>query len=127
MNYQSTLDAYTRAISSGDRQAFLDCFSDTPALHHEDPAGSPPHRTREEIGGFWDNITGLFESVSLEFEECYPAGREVALKFRGRGRGKNGKAVEFPGIDVIQFDEHCKIVRLRAFWDAQQTLALLTS
>ncbi|MBT9589053.1 nuclear transport factor 2 family protein [bacterium] len=125
-NLNDTIDRYFAAIRSNDRQAWLDTFSDHPALVHVDPVGAPARNTKAEIGAFWDQLHQLFDRVSLQIVKIHPGlPNQVALTWVGQGTGKNGVAVQFEGIDLIQGDDHGKILRLDAYWDANATLARL--
>ena len=48
-NLHATIDGYFEAIRNNDRQAWLDTFSDDPALIHIDPVGAPARNTKAEI------------------------------------------------------------------------------
>lgn len=125
-NLNDTIDRYFEAIRNNDRQAWLDTFSDDPGLVHIDPVGAPARNTKAEIGTFWDQLHQLFDQVSLKIVKVHPGlPNQVALTWVGQGTGKNGAAVQFEGIDLIQGDDHGKILRLDAYWDANATLAKL--
>ncbi len=49
---RALLERYARAMSSRDREAWLDCFADDAT--QEDPVGTPPNVGREAIGRFFD-------------------------------------------------------------------------
>lgn len=125
MAFTDTIQDYFDAIRRHDKQAFLDTFTGGSDLNHEDPVGTPARQSLAEVADFWDFIHSLFESVSLEADEVYPAGSEVAVRWTGRGKGKNGVQVQFTGVDVFAADGREKIQSVRAFWDAAATLAKL--
>ncbi|MBS2037567.1 nuclear transport factor 2 family protein [bacterium] len=126
MTIPDSLQDYFKAIRNHDREAWLASFSDQPGLSQVDPVGSPARSSKAEIGAFWDQIHQLFARVELEAGTAFPGGAsELALTWKGRGRGHNGVDVEFEGIDVVRLDSIGKILTLDAYWDAQATLSKL--
>jgi steroid Delta-isomerase len=126
MSFTDTILDYFAAIRAKDRQAWLDTFTPGAELVHEDPVGTPARGSQAELAQFWEFIHSLFETVSLEADEIYPGGAEVAVRWTGTGRGRNGVDVEFSGIDIFEADGNDKIRSLRAWWDAPGTLSKLT-
>lgn len=47
----------------------------------------------------------------------------MAIKWTGRRTSKNGKAVTFTGIDVLDLDDAGKIKHVRAFWNPGALMA----
>lgn len=125
MNFRETVDNYFRFICEGNREAWLDQFTDHQGLVHADPVGAPVRQTKAEIGQFWDSIMGLFSTVTLRGVEFYPGGDQLAVKWKANGVGHNGALVEFEGIDIFTADSNAKILQMQAYWDAQPTLAKL--
>ncbi len=109
---------YFEAIRTRNREAWLATFSDQEKLVHIDPVGTPGRSSKEEIGGFWDQITALFREVE--------GPDHFALTWRADGVGFNGVAVQFDGIDLVTLDAKGKILRMEAYWDAAPTLSKLT-
>ena len=60
---RSTVDAYCAAFTAGDQQAYVDLFADGAWI--EDPVGSPRREGREAIGGFFDESSGLADTIEL--------------------------------------------------------------
>lgn len=126
MALQQSIQNYFSALNSGDREGWLATFSDRPELRHADPVNGPARTTKTELGGFFDQMLGLFAEVRLEVESWHAAGPEhVALTFQGKGKGRNGAELTFGGIDVFWGDAEGKIVKLEAYWDANATVARL--
>jgi ketosteroid isomerase-like protein len=126
MTLEETITAYFQAISRLDRKAYLASFSDSPQLYHLDPVGGVVRTSKQAIGEFFDQVGGLFAEVEMKAGQIYPVSpTQLALTWTATGRGRNGVAVEFHGIDVIAGDEHGKIVRLEAYWDANGTITRL--
>src|SRR5579863_1723981 len=92
-----TIAGYFATIRAMDTDAFVATFAADGVLH--DPVGAPPHVGHAAIRAFADGIFGLFETVGLTEDAIFVAGNGAAVKWTGRGRGKNGAAVTFEGID----------------------------
>ena len=118
-----TITDYFAATRAMDREAWVSQFAETGCSH--DPVGAPPHVGREALGRFFDSIVSLLETVGLHEDAVYACGNEVAVKWTGRGRGRNGKPVVFEGIDVFELDERGRIKTLRAYWDPSRLFAQL--
>lgn len=127
MAFQDTIDAYFHHMNERDRHAWLATFSDQPGLTHIDPVDTPARHTREEIGGFWDQIMSAFQELSLEVDRVYPRAGQVACAWKAKGRGRNGAQVEFDGINVFVADGNDKILSLTAYWDSEPALGPLTT
>jgi len=110
-----TISKYVETFSSGDRAAWLACF--TSAATMEDPVGTPVKRGREEIGAFYDQSTGPADSVELRLgTEPIISGSQAAfvldivVTLGGSKMGMNA-------IDVMTFDDDGHITAQRAFVD----------
>ena len=121
-----TVKAYFAATRAMDRAAWVGCFAENGSSC--DPANAPPHSGHAALGAFFDSIVGLTKTVGLFEDKVYACGNEIAVKWTGRGIGKqNGKPFVFEGIDVFDIDERGKIRTLRAYWDPEQLMAQLGS
>ncbi|MBI3649594.1 MAG: nuclear transport factor 2 family protein [Acidobacteria bacterium] len=118
---QETIAAYFVAIRAMDKEAWLNTFAADSTSH--DPVGTPPLDTREKRSAFFDGVTSSFERVGLQENQVFVAGNGAAVKWTGSGTGKNGRAVTFEGIDVIEMDEEGKIKSLWAYWDPAAMMA----
>ena len=112
---ESTIVEYFSAIRAMDVERYVQTFAEDAVV--EDPVGSPPLRTQDARRQFLTGINSLFQSVDLIEEHVYANGDSVAVKWIGKGVGRNGKAVSFEGIDVIDCNAVGKIQTVRAFWD----------
>ena len=92
-----------------------------------DPVGAPPSVGHEGLRRFLENIAGAFESVGLFEDHVFINGNEAAVKWTGRGTGKNGREVTFEGIDIFVINDAGKIQTLRAYWNPAAMLAQLQS
>ena len=116
--------AYFATIRAMDVDAFVAMFAADGISH--DPVGAPPHVGHAAIRQFAEGIFGLFETVGLTEDQVFVGGNGAAVKWTGRGRGKNGAAVTFEGVDVIELNDAGTIQLMRAYWDPAPVLAKIT-
>jgi steroid delta-isomerase len=119
----ATVSAYFAAIRAMDKAAWVATFAQDGENH--DPYGSPPNRGHAALGAFFDGIVGMTSSIGLHEDHVYVSGSGAAVKWTGRGVGKNGKPFIFEGIDVFEMNERGKIQRLLAYWDPSKLMAQL--
>jgi len=115
--------AYFAAIRAMDQQAWVNTFAEDAVSH--DPVGALPTRGHQELGSFFQSITGAFKEVSLSEDQVFVAGNGAAVKWSGRGVSKQGRKVRFEGIDVFVVNEAGKIETLHAYWNPAEMIAQL--
>jgi steroid delta-isomerase len=121
---RKTIAEYFAALRAMDAVAWAATFSSDAVSH--DPVGAPPHRGPAAIQAFATGVFGLFEKVGLTEDQVYVCGNEAAVKWTGRGVGKNGKQVTFEGIDVLEVNDQGKIRGVRAYWNPGPTIAAVS-
>jgi steroid delta-isomerase len=113
---RSTVERYLETFSAGDREGWLDLFTDDASL--EDPVGSEPCVGRKEIGGFWDTSHSLSDRITLKLVQgpgvC---GTSAAFAMEAHAEA-GGQTMVIPTIDVMTFDDAGRITSQRAFWSA---------
>jgi len=112
---------YFAALRAMDPEAWANTFAEDAVSH--DPVGAPPHQGRAALRQFLTGVVSLFEMVGLTEDQVFVNGNQGAVKWTGRGKGKNGRSVTFEGIDVIQVNDRGKIQRVDAYWDPTPMLA----
>ena len=110
---RAIVDEYLRAGREGDREAWLGLFADDATL--EDPVGTDVVRGRHDLAAFYDKTMGSTEGLDNELHELRVAGNTAAFLFTLRIDWR-GRRYEVSPIDVLEFDEAGKIVRMRAHW-----------
>lgn len=120
---EQTVAEYFAAIRAMDVERCVAVFAANAEQH--DPVGAPPNIGHNAIRAFFLQIFSGFPSVSLTEESVHANGQSAAVKWTGKGTAHTGKHVHFEGIDVIDCDEEGKIVRVRAFWNAEPVMAAL--
>jgi steroid delta-isomerase len=114
---RTTIDRYQETFNSGDRESWLDLFSEDAVL--EDPAGSHSRRGRAGLSAFWDEIHDGKDSGADGLVRMIqgPAvcGLEAAWAFQLR-IPRRDRTVLVEIIDQASFTEDGRIHHLRAFW-----------
>ena len=113
------------ALRSNAVEVWLANFAESAVAH--DPVGTPPHHGHAGLRAFLSGVLGQFETFGLTEEDVFHAPQGAAVKWTGRGRGRNGQPIEFQGIDVFEFDQDGKILSLKAYWDAAPVMATLAA
>ncbi len=112
---RATVDAYCAAFTAGDRAAYLGVFAEDAWI--EDPVGTPRREGREAIGGFFDESSGMADSIELrQTGPVRVAAGECAFPMQARP-SIGGTTFVVDIIDVMTFDDGGRITTMRAFWD----------
>ncbi len=120
---QKAVADYFAAIRAMDADAWLSTLAADAVTH--DPVGAPPNNGHAALRQFFEGIAGAFEKVRLFEDHVFVNGNEAAVKWTGRGVGKNGRSVTFEGIDVFEVNDEGKIQRLRGYWNPAAMMAEL--
>jgi steroid delta-isomerase len=113
------------ALRANDVEAWVALFAaDATAA---DPVGAPVYRGHEGLRAFLSGVLEKFETFGLTENAVYCAPGGAAVKWTGIGRGRNGRTVEFEGIDVFEVDDHGLIKSLSAYWDAEPVLEAIST
>lgn len=118
---RAAVAAYFQAISSLDPEAWADTFAE--GGRSCDPWGSPPHEGREALVQFLGGLCEAFERVQMELGEVFLAGSGGAVQWRARCVARNGRNIEFSGIDTFEFEEDGRIREARGYWDFPAVMA----
>src|SRR6266852_1625851 len=97
---RQVIGEYFAALRAMDPDAWSNTFAEDAVSH--DPLGAPPHNGRAALRQFLAGVVSLFETFGLTEDQIFVNGNQAAVKWTGRGKGKNGRSVVFEGIDVIQ-------------------------
>jgi steroid delta-isomerase len=112
---RATVKAYCDAFTRRDRAAYTDLFVEDGWI--EDPVGTPRRVGREAIGGFFDESSGMADSIELrQTGPVRVAAGEAAFPMQARPE-IGGTTFVVDIIDVMTFDDAGRITTMRAFWD----------
>jgi steroid Delta-isomerase len=121
---QATIDRYFAATRSPDKAAgMVACFA--PDTISYDPADGPALAGHAGLLQGFQQIGSFFTDLELAADFTAINGNTAAVKWSGRGTGKNGVNVTFEGIDLFEFNVTGQIQTLRAYWNPAATLAKL--
>jgi steroid delta-isomerase len=120
---EAVVTEYFAAIRAMDVERCVAVFA--PDAEQQDPVGAPPNFGHDAIRTFFTQIFSGFKLVDLTEDAVFASGNSAAVKWTGKGVARNGKSVEFEGVDVIDCIDSGKIVMVRAFWDPAPVMAVL--
>lgn len=122
-NVQKAVAEYFAATRAMDAERWVSVFAEDAISH--DPVGAPAMNGHASLREFFQGMTALFDKVGLTEEHIFINGDEAAVKWTGRGVGKNGRKVGFEGIDIIKVNAEGKIQTLYAYWNPDILMAQL--
>ncbi len=114
---------YFAAIRNMDPDAWSTCFAEQ-AISYE-PGASAPLHGKTALRAFLAGVLEAFQNLGLKEDHVFSSGNRVAVKFTGRGTGKNGREVSFEGIDVFEVNPDGKIEQMWGYWDPAAMMAQL--
>ena len=114
---------YFAAIRRIDPDAWVACFTEQATSF--EPGASAPLQGHAALRQFLVGVLGAFQKLGLTEDHVFSSGDRVAVKFTGRGTGKNGRQVVFEGIDVFEINQDGKIQTMWGYWDPAAMMAQL--
>lgn len=115
------INEYFAAISALDAERWVATFA-ADATSYE--PGSPL-TGHDALRAFFNGIAGGFAQMDMHATEIYPVGNEAGVKWTATGTGKNGRTVNFEGIDVFVINEAGTIQTCKGFWNPAAMMAEL--
>ena len=114
---------YFAAIRRMDPDAWVACFTEQATSF--EPGAAAPLQGHAALRQFLVGVLGAFQKLGLTEDHVFSSGDRVAVKFTGRGAGKNGRQVVFEGIDVFEINQDGKIQTMWGYWDPALMMAQL--
>jgi steroid delta-isomerase len=114
---------YFASIRRMDPDAWVACFTEQ-ATSYEPGAPAPLHG-HAALHQFLVGVLAAFKTIDLTEDHVFLSGNRVAVKFTGRGTGKNGRKVVLEGIDVFEISQEGKIQTMWGYWDPPEMMAQL--
>jgi steroid delta-isomerase len=115
---RETIENYWKAFTAGDRDAWVALFTDDATV--EDPVGTPVHRGKDAIGGFFESAHSLADSIELRSVDITAiVGNEAAFAMEIRPT-IGGTMFVLEAIDVMTFADDGRITSQRAFWQQEK-------
>jgi steroid delta-isomerase len=125
---QAAVAAHFGATRAIDASGFAATFAPDGVTHG--PARTPPYEGREAIRQLLQGFIDGCAQVGLTFaglteDRVFIAGNSAALKWTGQLTPKEGRALSFEGIDVLEVNGDDQVQTARAYWDPAPVLAAL--
>lgn len=114
---------YFVTIGKMDADSWAACFAEDGTSH--EPGAPAPLKGHAALRQFMLGVLDLFQTITLTMDHVFVCDNRVAVKFTGRGRGKNGRPVLFEGIDVFELNQEGKIQTMWGYWNPAEMLAQL--
>jgi steroid delta-isomerase len=122
-NVPAVVARYFTAIGEMDPDAWVACFAERGTSY--EPGAPSPLQGHEALRQFLVPVLGAFETISMTADHAFHSGNRVAVKFTGRGTGKNGRRVIFEGIDVFEINQAGTIQTMWGYWNPAAMMAQL--
>ncbi len=122
-NIPTVVAGYFTAIGKKDPDAWIACFAEQGTSY--EPGAPHPLRGHAALRQFLVEVLEAFEKIAMTQDHVFQSGNRVAVKFTGRGTGKNGRQVLFEGIDVFEINENGKIQTMWGYWNPAAMMAQL--
>ncbi|MEE2961662.1 MAG: nuclear transport factor 2 family protein [Myxococcota bacterium] len=120
---REVIEKYLASWQTHDQEAWLSLFAETAVLN--DPAGTPPHRGKDAIRSFWNQVHLPF-NYEPKIHKFVEAGNEILCHFTMESRGPDGAGMAIDIIDIFTFNTEDQIVELKAFWDQRCVKPILS-
>ena len=122
-NIPAVVAQYFAAIRQMDADKWVRCFAEE-AVSYE-PGAPVPLQGHAALGRFIRGVLAAFQNIELTADHVFLSGNRAAVKFTGRGTGKNGRPVVFEGIDVFEINQDGTIQTMWGYWDPAAMMAQL--
>ncbi|HZI11414.1 MAG TPA: nuclear transport factor 2 family protein [Myxococcus sp.] len=111
---QRFVDALLRLEQSGDLEGIVALFSDDAQVSNV--ASPRVFSGKDGARQFWTEYKGTLGQVKSTFRNMIEAGDRVALEWETQGTARNGAAVDYEGVSIIEWDGD-RIRRFYAYFD----------
>lgn len=119
----AVVQQYFATIGKMDADAWAACFAENGTSH--EPGAPAPLGGHAALRQFMLGVLDLFQTVALTTDHVFVSDNRVAVKFTGRGRGKNGREVLVEGIDVFEINQEGTIQTVWGYWNPAAMMAQL--
>lgn len=110
-----TVSGYWTALSALNIEAALELFADDAVSF--DPFGVPPVEGAAARREAFLGLAQAFETLRFSQDSVHISGNRAAVKWSSVAKMKDGRSVEFAGIDVFEINSDGKIQTLWGYWD----------
>lgn len=120
---QLAAERYLEALSAMDEEGFIVAHAPDAVTH--DPLGALELTGADNHRRFFRGLCAAFDTLELVADRVFAGGGTAAVKWTGRGSGRNGREVTFEGIYVLEVDADGLITELWGYWDPARVRAEL--
>ncbi|GAB2675614.1 nuclear transport factor 2 family protein [Nocardia goodfellowii] len=113
---RDVVEQYVKLVGSGPTEDIVQLYA--PDATVEDPIGTEPRRGHDAIREFYEVIANLDRETELRPDSVRIAGKHAAFMFTLVTKFGDQRFSLAP-IDVMEFDDSGKIVRMRAYWSQE--------
>jgi uncharacterized protein (TIGR02246 family) len=117
LDVRAAIGAYFDGVNAGR-------YDDVAALFAEDAVllapGTKPRRGREQIAAYFPAVLARYPEHFDDPTRVLVDGRAAAVEIDFTGRLDTGAPIAFQAIDVFDFDERGRIVRLTTWYDSHR-------
>lgn len=107
---------YIDAFNAADASRVVALFADDASV--EDPVGTPLKEGKSEIETFYTYATSVGARLELMAPPRGSHGNSASISFRVHITAQDGRLAHIDVTDVMDFDATGKILRMRAYWGA---------
>ncbi|MFM0729822.1 nuclear transport factor 2 family protein [Paraburkholderia sediminicola] len=115
-NMKARLVDYIEAFNAADASRVVALFADNASV--EDPVGTPLKEGKSEIETFYTYATSVGARLELMVPPRGSHGNSASISFRVHITAQDGRPAHIDVTDVMDFDAAGKILRMRAYWGA---------
>ena len=115
-NMKARLMDYIDAFNAADASRVVALFADNASV--EDPVGTPLKEGKSEIETFYTYATSVGARLELMAPPRGSHGNSASISFRVHITAQDGRPAHIDVTDVMDFDATGKILRMRAYWGA---------
>ncbi|NMM01740.1 SnoaL-like domain-containing protein [Paraburkholderia sp. RP-4-7] len=115
-NMKARLVDYIEAFNAADASRVIALFADNASI--EDPVGTPLKEGKSEIETFYTYATSVGARLELMAPPRGSHGNSASISFRVHITAQDGRPAHIDVTDVMDFDAAGKILRMRAYWGA---------
>jgi len=115
-NMKARLVDYIEAFNAADASRVVALFADNASI--EDPVGTPLKEGKSEIETFYTSATSVGARLELMAPPRGSHGNSASISFRVHITAQDGRPAHIDVTDVMDFDAAGKILRMRAYWGA---------
>jgi len=111
----SIFSRYFEALSTLDKDAYMNCFAAGAELH--DPYGGRPFIGRDGLEKWFEGMERTWSEFTMRPGAAFVSGDRAAVQWQAEGLSHSGKRADFAGINVFTVGEDGLISRLEGYWD----------